>query len=113
MVPTVLISSGRGSSTVALRWVDRNSFLSVASARSTASSDGRRPTTNGTIVCGKTTMSRRGTMGSRLTLFVRTLVAFFHVEDSCDLSPARSAWERSRARRLAGLLHDGQRVALD
>ena len=61
------MSPGSGSSTLGSRWVASRIFLSGRpSARSSATTDGCRPTTNGAIMCGKTTMSRSGTTGSSL-----------------------------------------------
>src|SRR5277367_6049317 len=45
--------------------VERNIFLSPASASSSARTLASRPTMNGVICCGKMTMSRTGIIGTR------------------------------------------------
>src|SRR4029450_1662622 len=62
--PIVKMSSGRGSSTDASCCAARKIFLSLPSACSSARVDEGRPMTNGIIMCGKTTTSLRGTIGS-------------------------------------------------
>src|SRR5579864_3251645 len=64
-VPTLKISSGRGSSTEASCCVERKIFLSLASASSSARTLASRPTINGVICCGKMTISRTGIIGTR------------------------------------------------
>src|SRR5579864_4533441 len=64
-VPTLKISSGRGSSTEASCCVERKIFLSLASASSSARTLASRPTMNGVICWGKMTMSRTGIIGTR------------------------------------------------
>src|SRR5205823_12659280 len=61
--PIVGMSAGCGSSVAASCWAARKTFLSVASACSSARVDDGRPMTNGIIMCGKTTTSRSGTTG--------------------------------------------------
>src|ERR1700730_7181534 len=65
IVPTLKISSGRGSSTEASCCVARKIFLSAASASSKARTLDSRPTTKGVIIYGKITTSRIGIMGKR------------------------------------------------
>src|SRR4051812_40254298 len=57
------MSSGRGSSTDASCCAARKIRLSFSSACSSARVDEGLPMTNGIIMCGKTTTSRRGTIG--------------------------------------------------
>src|SRR6185295_347995 len=57
------MSSGRGSSTDASCWAARKMRLSLSRACSSARVELGRPMTNGIIMCGKTTTSRRGTIG--------------------------------------------------
>src|SRR5579864_3593577 len=64
-VPTLKISSGRGSSIEASCWVARKIFLSPANASSSARTLDSRPTTKGVIIYGKMTTSRMGIMGRR------------------------------------------------
>ena len=54
----------RGSSTDASCWAARKIRLSLSSACSSARVELGRPMTNGIIMCGKTTTSRNGTIGS-------------------------------------------------
>jgi len=65
IVPTPKISLGVGSSAEALRCAAIKTRLSPAMAASSASTLDLRPTTNGAIMCGKTTNSRMGSIGSR------------------------------------------------
>src|SRR3954466_7613008 len=58
------MSSGRGSSTEASCCAARKMRLSLSSACSRARVEEGRPITNGIIMCGKTTTSRSGTIGS-------------------------------------------------
>src|SRR6476646_2519282 len=87
--PIVKMSSGRGSSIDASCWAARKIFLSRASACSSARVDEGRPITNGIIMCGKTTTSRKGTTGS---------VSYWSI--------------RSLKERLSRLLDDGNRLLL-
>ena len=65
-------SSRIGSSTFGSRWATRKiRFAAVPSAISSARTELSRPTMNGAIMCGKTTMSRNGTTG-RDSLWVST-----------------------------------------
>src|SRR6185436_13392453 len=57
------MSDGCGSSTAASCWAARKIRLSLPSACSSARVDDGRPITNGIIMCGNTTTSRKGTMG--------------------------------------------------
>src|SRR5580704_1414396 len=79
------MSAGCGSSTASSCCAARKTFLSVASACSSARVDDGRPITNGIIMCGKTTTFRKGTTGS---------VSYWSMRN----------WE------LAGLLNDGDRL---
>src|SRR5262249_21129096 len=67
------MSAGCGSSTAASCWAARKIFLSVASACSSARVDDGRPITNGIIMCGKTTTSRKGTTGRVSYWSIRSL----------------------------------------
>src|SRR6266850_7229308 len=58
------MSFGCGSSTAASCCAARKMRLSLPSAWSSARVDEGRPITNGIIMCGKTTTSRNGTIGS-------------------------------------------------
>jgi hypothetical protein len=58
------MSSGRGSSIDASCCAARKIRLSFNSACSSARVELGRPMTNGIIMCGNTTTSRSGTMGS-------------------------------------------------
>ena len=62
--PMVKMSLGLGSSLAASFWAARKIRLSFVSACSSARVDEGRPMTNGIIMWGKTTTSRRGTIGS-------------------------------------------------
>ncbi len=66
-VPIVKMSSGMGSLVLALRWADRKISLypPFPIASSSAPMDFSRPTNSGTTMCGKTTMSRNGSSGTR------------------------------------------------
>src|SRR5678816_1179871 len=64
IVPIALMSSALGLSIFASFCVDRKIFLLWDRACSTAVRELFRPTTNGIMVWGKTTTSRRGTIGS-------------------------------------------------
>ncbi len=59
------MSSRSGSSTLGSFWATRKMrFWAVPSDCSSARTELSRPTMNGAIMCGKTTMSRSGTRGS-------------------------------------------------
>ena len=62
-VPVVKIASVAGSSSDAFIWVARRMRLSAFITSSRARIDFSRPTNSGTIICGNTTMSRRGRTG--------------------------------------------------
>ena len=62
--PIVYTSSGFGSSIDASCCAARKIRLSFSNACSNARVDEGRPMTNGIIMCGKTTTSLRGTIGS-------------------------------------------------
>ena len=70
MVPIGKISPGLGLSMVASCWVARKIRLSPRSAASRALTEDSRPMTNGTIMNGKITTSRIGTMGSRVCSYL-------------------------------------------
>jgi acyl-CoA hydrolase len=55
--------SGRGSSSEASFWLDSRICLSSRMTASSARTDFSRPTNSGTIMCGNTTMSRKGRTG--------------------------------------------------
>src|SRR5947209_2061057 len=80
-VPTLKISSGRGSSTEASCWVARKIFLSPASASSSARTLDSRPTTKGVIMYGKMTTSRMGIMGNRLLSDFSFEVSMYYVDE--------------------------------
>src|ERR1700692_1843852 len=77
------MSSGRGSSTEASCCAARKIRLSLRSACSSARVDEGRPMTNGIIMCGKTTTSRKGTIGSvsYTSSGVSNLACLFHERD--------------------------------
>src|SRR3989440_4088003 len=64
IVPTWKISLGFGLSMVASCWVERKIRLSPRRAASSACTEDSRPITKGTIMKGKITTSRIGTIGS-------------------------------------------------
>ena len=65
MTPISWMSPATGSSTFGSRCAARKILFSgVARAASRAAMDEARPTTNGAIIRGNTTMSRSGTSGS-------------------------------------------------
>jgi hypothetical protein len=62
-VPTSKIASVAGSSSDAFFWVANRINVSDFITSSSAWIDFSRPTNSGTIMCGKTTMSRSGSTG--------------------------------------------------
>ena len=73
-VPMVCRPSAVGSSSAAFFWVRSSICFSSFITSSSARTDFSRPTNNGTIMCGKTTMSRSGRTGAEFGSFVQPLV---------------------------------------
>src|SRR5205085_12650441 len=107
--PIVKMSSGRGSSTDASCCAARKIRLSLRSACSSARVEEGRPITNGIIMCGKTTTSRSGTIGSVSYSSIdslRVLAGLFDQRDRLFLAHDDLAGDDA----LADLLLAGQRV---
>src|SRR3982750_1519760 len=107
--PIVKMSSGRGSSTEASCCAARKIRLSLPSACSSARVEEGRPITNGIIMCGKTTTSRSGTIGSVSYSSIdslRVLAGLFDQRDRLFLAHDDLAGDDA----LADLLLAGQRV---
>src|SRR5438552_17599533 len=102
------MSSGRGSSTDASCCAARKMRLSLSSPCSSARVDEGRPMTNGIIMCGKTTTSRRGTIGrvSYTSSGVSKLACLLHERDGFVLRQH----DLTRDRDLAHLLLRGHLI---
>src|SRR5438876_11788029 len=103
------MSCGRGSSSCGFFCAARNRRLEgVARAASSARIEDSRPTTNGAIMCGKTTMSRNGTSGRDSICRVKFSEGFMGFSMSGPalgedqrVTAARTGPGRTRSSRLA------------
>src|SRR5580692_3067550 len=111
------MSSGRGSSVDASCCAARKMRLSFPSACSSARVDDGRPMTNGIIMCGKTTTSRRGTIGSvsYTSNGVSKLACLFHERDGFVLRQHDLTCDRDLADLLLrrDLIHEVEHQLLD
>src|SRR5439155_2508757 len=116
--PIEWMSSGRGSSNCGSFWAERKSrFPGGARAAPRAWIDESRPTTNGAIMCGNTTMSRNGTSGR--TSPDRVAISFDVMELLVLPGPRRRQTARGAASKGREALprlaenRDGVRVVFD